>query len=73
MRPTRSIIRHQNQLTIFTGILLKAQKKENENRVRTTVVNQCTWVRNQVSTFLSLVNKDLPVKDIVFTSNIHYI
>ena len=25
--------------------------------------NQCTWVWNQVSTFLSLVNKDLTVKN----------
>ena len=28
---------------------------------------------NHVSTFLSLVNKDLPVKNIVFTTNIHYL
>ena len=35
--------------------------------------NQCTSVWNQVSTFLSLVNKDLPVKNIVFTTNIHYL
>ena len=26
------------------------------------VANQCTWLRNQEYTFLSLVNKDLPVK-----------
>ena len=30
-------------------------------------------VRNHMSTFLSLVNKDLPVNNIVFTSNIHYL
>ena len=45
--------------------------EENENSVKTTVANQCTWVRNHVSTFLSIVNKDLPVKNIVFSTNIH--
>ena len=35
--------------------------------------NQCMWVRNHVATFLSLVNKDLPVENIVFTTNIHYL
>ena len=29
--------------------------------VKKTVANQCMWVRNQVSTFLSLVDKELPV------------
>ena len=37
------------------------------------VANQCTWLRNQVYTFLSLVNKDLPAKNIAFTTNIHYL
>ena len=46
---------------------------ENENRVKTTVANQFTWVRNHVFTFLSLVNRDLPVKNIVFIKNIHYL
>ena len=36
---------------------------ENENHVKTTQTSQCTWVRNRVSTFLSLANKDL------YTSN----
>ena len=31
------------------------------------------WVRNQVSTFLSLVNKDLSVKNIVFIRKIRYL
>ena len=34
-------------------------------KVKTTVANQRTWVRNHVSTFLSIVNKDLPVINIV--------
>ena len=49
---------------LFAGILILITD-ENENCFKTTVLigNQCTWtVRNQVSTFLSLVNKDLPVK-----------
>ena len=41
--------------------------------VKTTVLNQCTWVQNHVSTFLSLVNMDLPVKKIVFKTNILYL
>ena len=45
--------------------------------MKTTVANQCTWVhvRNHIYmyTFLSLVNKDLPVKNIVFTTNIQYL
>ena len=36
-----------------------------------TVANQCTWIRNHVSTFLSLVNKVLPVKNVVFTTNFY--
>ena len=32
--------------------------------VKKTVANQCTWVRNQVTTSLPLVNKDLPVKNL---------
>ena len=32
------------------------------NTSKTTVVDQCTWIQNHMSTFLSLVNKDLPVK-----------
>ena len=42
-------------------------------RVEMTVANQRTWVRNHVSTFLSIVNKNLPVKNVVFTSNIRYL
>ena len=53
----------------FTHLL----NDENESHVKTTVANQCTWVRNLVFTFLSLVNKDLPVKNIVFTTNIRYL
>ena len=30
--------------------------------VETTVANQRTWVRHHISTFLSIVNKDLQVK-----------
>ena len=37
--------------------------------LKTTVANQC----NHVSAFLSLLNKDLPVKNIVFTTNIRYL
>ena len=29
-----------------------------------TVANQRTWIRNHASTFLSIVNKDLPVKNV---------
>ena len=38
-----------------------------------TLANQCTWLRNQVSSFLSLVNKDLRVKNIEFITNIYYL
>ena len=38
-------------------------RDENEKHIITTVANQCTWVRNHKSTFPSLVNKDLPVKN----------
>ena len=62
------IVRHIIKFTIcwytFKNILILITD-ENENCFKTTVLieNQCTWtVRNQVSTFLSLVNKDLPVK-----------
>ena len=69
-----SIIRHQNcfynELSMFAGILLKTFWYLYK---LTTVTNQCTWVPNDVSTFLSLVNKDLPVKNIVFTTHIHYL
>ena len=41
--------------------------------IKTTEANQNTWVRNQVSTFLSLVNEGLQVKNIVFITNIHYL
>ena len=41
--------------------------------VETTVANQRTWVRNHVSTFLTIVNKDLPVKNNVFTTSIRYL
>ena len=46
---------------------------ENENRVKTTITNQCTWVRNDMATFQWIVNKDIPctIKNIVFTANIH--
>ena len=44
-----------------------------KKRVKTKVAKQCTWVQNHMFTFLSLVNKDLLVKNIVFTTNIiHY-
>ena len=46
--------------------------QDTPSNLRTTVANQCTRVRNHASTFLSLVNKDLPVINIVFTTNIHY-
>ena len=64
---------------MFAGILLKTfwylykNNDENEDCVKTTVANQCMSVGNQVSTFLSLVNKDLLVKNIVFTTNIPYL
>ena len=35
---------------------------ENENSVKKTIANKCTWIRNHVSTFLSHVNEDLSVK-----------
>ena len=41
--------------------------------VKMTVANQCTWVQNHLFTFLSLVNKDQPVKNSLSTSNIHYL
>ena len=43
--------------------------EENEKHVETTVVTHGRWVRNHMSTFLSIVNKDLPVKNIVFTTS----
>ena len=46
---------------------------KNDNRVKRTVANQCTWVRNHRSTFLSIVNKDIAVKNIVIKTNSHYL
>ena len=56
-----------SSFTMFAGILLKnfdifLINDENENHVKTTVAKQWTWVRNRMSTFLSLLNKDLPIK-----------
>ena len=63
-----------SKLTMFDNILISIYiNYENENCVKTTVANQCTWVRNQLYTFLSLVNKDLPVNYIVFKTNIYYL
>ena len=44
-----------------------------KKRVKTKLAKQCTWVQNHMFTFLSLVNKDLLVKSIVFTTNIFII
>ena len=41
--------------------------------VKTTVAKHCTWIRNHVYASLSLVNKDLQVKDIVSTTTIRYL
>ena len=41
--------------------------------VEMTVANQRTWVQNHVSTFLSIVNKDPLVKNIVFITSIRYL
>ena len=54
------------QLTMFAGIQKHFDNNisindENKNRVETTVSNQHMWVRNHVSIFLSIVNKDLQV------------
>ena len=62
---------------MFAGILFKIilifiQIMKKMKTVKTTVANKCMWIRNHVSPFQSLVNKDLPVKNIVFTTNIHY-
>ena len=57
----------------FENILIFIFSDENEIRVKTTIENQSTWERNHRFTSLMLVNKDQPVKDNLYTSNIHYL
>ena len=49
-------------------MIFKKINDENENRVKTTVTNHCRG-----TTPLLLVNKDITIKNIVFTTNIRYL
>ena len=55
-----------NKLTMFAGILIYIYRLTIKTK---TVTKQC----NHVYTYLSLLNKDLPVRNIVFTTNIRYL
>ena len=79
-----SIIRHQNcfynELTMFAGILLKTFWYLYKLTMKMKTVSKRQWqtsVRGYQMMCLPIyhliINKDLPVKNIVFTTHIHYL